>query len=161
MIRRSITGAAALLVLFHGYLFAWQLWTGEFAKPGLTLRWVIAAMALRGLLAMRAARPSDVWGRKAVCIWLLVALLHGPSIAGAAEAQFTAPTVPAAVTAVLGIAASIGLVLAVAFAAFMARRGLAARWRLAVEKRSSAGLICAHHLRIVTPRPPPVPALVL
>jgi FtsH-binding integral membrane protein len=156
MIRRSITGAAALLVLFHGYLFACQLWNGELAEPGLILRWLIAAALLCGLIVIRRRDHSMIWGRRALCIWLLAALLHGPAIARAGDSEFSLPALPAAITTVVQMAASIGLGLALIVLAFFARRQPDLDWcRAAGAHRDAFRLGDFDQRPLVAPRPPP------
>jgi hypothetical protein len=157
MIRRSVTGAAVLLVLFHAYLFAWQMWNGEFAEPGLLARWLLGAVLLRGLVAARRHNHSMIWGRKALCIWLLAALLHGPASARAGESDVTLAPLPPAITTLLQITAAIGLGLAVVFAASAARRdGALAYRRAAVAQWSGVRVAGVHSVLRVVPRPPPV-----
>ena len=82
MLQRTIAGAAGLLVLFHAWLLGSQLWDGQLAEPELVLRWVIAAGLILSLLVLRRSGAEMVLGRKAISIWLLAALLHGPAMAG-------------------------------------------------------------------------------
>lgn len=156
MIRRSLTGVAVLLALFHAYLFAWQVSNGELAEPGVIARWLVAALLVRGLMAGRR-HQSMIWGRKALCIWLLAALLHGPALARAGESPFTLPPNPPAVAAVLQIAVTIGLGLAFMFAAWASRRHASLAWRRAAAMRlSRARVACCHSILGFAPRPPPV-----
>jgi hypothetical protein len=77
MVRRTAAVAAALLGLFHAWLFLGQLWDGRALQPGIALRWALAAALVGGLLALRR-RGQSMFGRRAAVVWLLAALLHGP-----------------------------------------------------------------------------------
>jgi len=159
MFRRTIGGAAGLLVLFHVWLLGSQLWDGRFAEPGLVLRWTIAAGLVGALIALRRTGAPIVWGRKTVSIWLLAALLHGPTLAAGAG-RFESPALPEAVTAVIQIAAAsvmlgLGLALLAALAAcvFAAHRSY-----LRALPVLTCGLGDRPTVPHVAPRPPPLVA---
>ncbi len=82
---RSVTQAAtvlagAVLVVFHGWLFASQVVTGALADPWLVVRWMLAAGLVAALVAIRRGGRS-VWSRPGIAVWVLAALLHGPALA--------------------------------------------------------------------------------
>jgi hypothetical protein len=79
--RRLLVGLGALLIVFHVWLFGSQLWGGELADLSLVVRWLVAVGLLAGLRGLRRQGASMFWGRKAVALWLLAALLHGPALA--------------------------------------------------------------------------------
>lgn len=81
MVRRSLLLLGAALAVFHIWLFAGQVWSGALADPSLVIRWLVAGGLLGGLGFIRQRGESLVWGRKAVTIWALAALLHGPALA--------------------------------------------------------------------------------
>ncbi|HYN06703.1 MAG TPA: hypothetical protein VES67_04870 [Vicinamibacterales bacterium] len=85
MIRRVLLTAGALLALFHVWLFAGQAWDGQLADPALILRWLFAGALVGALAGLRRQGASIFRGRKAVAIWLLAALLHGPAAARGIE----------------------------------------------------------------------------
>ena len=125
MLRRTLVALGGLLALFHGWLLGSQLWAGQLAEPGLVLRWAIAAGLVAALIGLRRSGGSMFWGRKAVCIWLLAALLHAPAMAGE-QVGYESPALPEAVTAVIQIAAAsvivgLGLVLFAALARLASR----------------------------------------
>jgi hypothetical protein len=156
MIRRTIAGAAGLLVLFHAWLLARQLWDGELAEPGLIMRWMIAAGLVAAIVGLRRSGAHVLWGRKSVSIWLLAALLHGPAMANA-PGRFESPALPEAVTAVMQIAAAsvmLGLGLAV-LAALAARVFGASRSRLRAVPVRARGRRQASRVTHFASRPPP------
>jgi len=156
MIRRTTAGAAGLLGLFHAWLLGSQLWDGQLAEPGLVLRWLVAAGLVAALLGLRRSGASVVWGRKAVSIWLLAALLHGPAMAGAHN-RFESPALPEAVTAVVQIAAAsvaLGLGLAL-LAALAAMRFAAPRVPLGPVPVRAFTPRDLHRRARFAPRPPP------
>ena len=81
LIRRALLTAGALLALFHVWLFAGQAWNGHLADPALLLRWLFAGGLVAALVGLRRQGTSIFRGRKAVAIWVLAALLHGPAVA--------------------------------------------------------------------------------
>lgn len=72
--------AGAVLVAFHGWLFASQAVAGRLEDPWLVARWLIAAGLIVALGALRRGGAS-VWSRPGIAIWVLAALLHGPAVA--------------------------------------------------------------------------------
>ena len=81
MVRRCLIASAAILVAFHAWLFAGQLFSGELASPGLLLQWTVAGGLTWALWRLRKSGEALVGSRKAVAIWLLAALLHAPAVA--------------------------------------------------------------------------------
>ena len=158
MLRRALSAAAVLLVLFHAWLFLGHAWQGQLSDPGLLLRWVLAGGLTAALIALRRQGASVFFSRKAVAIWALAFLLHGPALAGRIEA-FEAPPLPAVVVSLAQIAtsaAALGWVLLLMRGGVPSRppvfRGLgqvAARWGLTGARSSDARFIFA-------PRPPPL-----
>lgn len=76
-----IRGIGATLALFHACLFVSQIARGDLADPGLALRWIVAGGLVAALVTLWRRGESPV-GRKAVAVWVLAALLHGPALAG-------------------------------------------------------------------------------
>jgi hypothetical protein len=105
MFRRVAVALGGLLVLFHAWLLGSQLWGGQLEEPGLVLRWVIGMGLVAALAGLRRRGASMFWGRKAVAIWLLAALLHGPALTSSAD-QHASPAIPESVTALVQIAAA-------------------------------------------------------
>jgi hypothetical protein len=82
MLRKALTIAGALLVAFHVWLFARDAWAGELLDLGLLARWAVAAGLTWALIALRREGAPLVRSRRAVAVWVLAALLHGPALAG-------------------------------------------------------------------------------
>ena len=78
--RVTMVLAGALLVAFHGWLFAAQAAAGRLEDPWLVFRWTLAAGLLAALAAIRRGGAS-VWSRRGIAVWVLAALLHGPAVA--------------------------------------------------------------------------------
>ena len=159
MLQRTIAGAAGLLVLFHAWLLGSQLWDGQLAEPELVLRWVIAAGLILSLLVLRRSGAEMVLGRKAISIWLLAALLHGPAMAGPHE-RSEWPALPEAVTAVVQIAAAsvvlgLGLALLAALRARLLATSQARHHAFPVRAFEASNV---HRLVRIAPRPPPIHA---
>jgi hypothetical protein len=157
MTRRALSLVVAALAVFHVWLFAGQVWSGALADPSLIFRWLIAAGLIGGLTLLKRQGESLIFGRKAVAIWVLAALLHGPALASRFDAAGNAPvpevvaTLTQVVVGLIGLA-GLGLILAGAGAR---RPALVACGRTAIRVYIPAlpvgvGLAFA-------PRPPPSP----
>jgi hypothetical protein len=148
-----------LLALFHVWLFAGQVWDGRLADPVVLLRWVVAGALVAALVVLYRQGISIVHGRKAVAIWLLAALLHGPAVARSIQG-LGEPALPGFVTTLTQIATASGAALGLAWA--LAR--IRSRRRVATLSRAfriplirpRAGLSYAHAFVRFSPRPPPV-----
>lgn len=154
MIRRSISLVGAALAVFHVWLFAGQLWSGALADPSLIFRWLLAAGLLGALMLLRRQGESVIFGRKAVAIWVLAALLHGPALASRVD---VGPTpIPEAVVVltqtVVGLVGLLGLAFVLAGASIR-RPAFAANGRPAARAHTPA-LIASAGLAFA-PRPPP------
>jgi hypothetical protein len=98
MLRRSALAAGALLAGFHAWLLAAQIWSGHVAQPDVLLRWLAAAALVAGLGALGRRGLPVVFGRQAVAVWLLAAVLHGPALANDLDG-FATPSMPEAAVA--------------------------------------------------------------
>jgi hypothetical protein len=157
MIRRTFLAAGALLALFHVWLFAGQAWDGRLADPVVVLRWLAAGALVAALVGLHRRGLSILRCRKAVAIWLLAALLHGPAVARSIEG-LGEPALPGFVATLTQIAAaSAALGLALALASIRRRRFViaACSFRVPVTRRS-IGLSSRYGFVRFSPRPPPV-----
>lgn len=111
MIRRVLLLVGAALAAFHVWLFAGQVWSGALADPGLIFRWLVAAGLIGGLVVLKRQGESLVWGRKAVALWVLAALLHGPALATRIESPGSVPIPEIVVTLTQTVAGLVGLAL--------------------------------------------------
>ena len=105
MFRRSVFGFGALLGGFHLWLLGNQAWSGQLSEPDLILRWAAALALAAGLVAIRR-RGESLVGRKAVVIWLLAGLLHGPALGNDLDG-FATPSLPEAVATLGQVVASV------------------------------------------------------
>jgi hypothetical protein len=71
----------AVLVLFHVGVLAGQAWDGELADPGVLFRWLLAGGLAWALSFLRRTGVPIFLSQKAVALWLLAAVLHGPAMA--------------------------------------------------------------------------------
>ncbi len=110
MMRRALSLVVAALAVFHVWLFAGQLWNGALSDPTLIFRWLIAAGLIGGLVILRRQGESLTFGRKAVAIWVLAALLHGPAFAARFDAPGNAPVPEVVATLTQVVVGLIGLV---------------------------------------------------
>jgi hypothetical protein len=157
VIRRVLTGAALVLALFHVWLFAGQAIEGQLGDPALLLRWLAAALLTAGLIALRRAGAPLLRGRKAVAIWLLAALLHGPAI-GQRLATLEKPAIPeiAATLAQTAMAALVTLgTLLLLFAFGRVRVTQAGAFDLLAPQRGMVGALPPDAHLPFAPRPPP------
>ena len=158
MIRRALRAAGAVLALFHVWLFAGQLWDGRLADPALLLRWIGAGVLVAALVVLYRQGISIVHGRKAVAIWLLAALLHGPAVAQSIEGigEPALPTIVAALGQFAAASAVAGLALALAWIRRRRRDGVASQGVRIPIARVRAGQSSGHSFSRFAPRPPPV-----
>ncbi len=146
----------AALAAFHVWLFAGQVWSGALTDPGLLFRWLVAAGLIGGLIILKRQGESLVWGRKAVALWVLAALLHGPALATRLDAPGAVPIPEIVVSLTQTVAGLIGLV---GLGLFLA--GLGARRRpalVALGRPAVCVSLPALHLSAgyrFSPRPPP------
>lgn len=157
MFRRSALALGALLGAFHLWLLGHQAWTGQLSDPGTVGRWMLAAALIAGLAALRRRGLPVLFGRQAVAMWLLAALLHGPALANDFDG-FATPAMPEAVATVAQAAAAI----AALGLALLALAGFAAAWRPSVPALALAAVPVADRTSAAggslcfLPRPPPL-----
>lgn len=154
-------GAAALLLVFHAALFWTHLSGGRLFEPAVALRWGIGFLLLGLLAALRRVGVPVLYGRRALVVWVLVALLHVSAAMPATSNSLTLDD-PADITLSLvvlpqaaGIAFAAGLLLLSAM--------LARAWRLPapvtvpIRSGRGAGLRSRLVRPRLAPRAPPVP----
>lgn len=143
---------------FHAWLFWVHATTGRLLDPATTSRWVAAALILIGFLALRRVGRPLASGRRALVLWLLVALLHGHAAVGAAGGV-PAAAVPETVTVLLTqiAVAAPAVLLGAGLILMLARRHIGRPRALALtEARRSVGSApLAGHVFRFSPRPPP------
>jgi hypothetical protein len=156
MVRKTLASAGILLAAFHVWLFIGQMWTGELADVSLVARWALAGGLVWGLVGLRRQGASILWGRKAVALWLLAALLHGPAVAERAG-MLDAPAVPEVVATVVATTlAVVGVGLAILFGFRNPRQPTITR-AAATTRRSYRRLtaFAPASFLVLAPRPPP------
>ena len=157
MLRRCALAAGTLLAAFHVWLFAAQMWSGYAAQPEVLLRWLMAGALVAGLVSIGRRGQAVVFGRQAMAVWLLAALLHGPALANDLDG-FATPSMP---EAAVGLTQSVSTLAAIGL-------GLLALWTrqtrpgpsprvvaLAAFRHTSPALVAASGLGFL-PRPPPL-----
>ncbi len=154
MIRRSLTLAGAVLTAFHVWLFAGQVWSGAIADPGLVFRWLVAAGLIGGLVLLRRQGESLLFSRKAIALWVLAALLHGPALANRLESPST-PAVPEVIVTLTQTLTLVGLTgLGFLLAARLRRRPTFSR--VAVVTATVLPVVVPDTGVRFLPRPPPI-----
>lgn len=125
-LRNTLKAAGALLVLFHVWLFARDAWAGHLLLDlGLLARWGAAAGLAWGLFRLWRQGASLLLGRKAVALWTLAAMLHGPALAGRLDIP-DLPLAPVVAGSLVPAAATLaGLLVLLALADAFRRRPLA------------------------------------
>lgn len=150
--------AGTALVAYHGWLLASQLVDGRLSEPWLLTRWIVGAGLVVGLVAIRRT-GSSLWSHKAIAIWVVAALLHGPAVVAGYGDALSSPALPeAAATVVLQLAtasAVLGLGLWLVFGLLGRNHGrpLNIRWLLAAAPAS--GRRAPGFTPPFCPRPPP------
>jgi hypothetical protein len=152
-----LTSAGLLLVLFHVWLFARQVWLGELTDLTVLGRWLLAGALVWGLVALRRQGAHLILGRRAVGIWLLAALLHGPAAADRSR-DLVLPALPDVVAtlaqAALGAAAVAGLALLGGLRSRVRQSPSNGSARLDFRPARPGPLAPGTHL-VFAPRPPP------
>jgi hypothetical protein len=64
------------LVVFHAALFWNHVGEGRLLDPAVAARWGMGALLLLAMVVLRRAGVPLLWGRRALVVWVLVALLH-------------------------------------------------------------------------------------
>jgi hypothetical protein len=156
LIRSVLAIAGGALALFHGWLFIGQAAAGRLEDPWLIFRWVAAASLVGALVAVRRSGGSIV-GRKGIAIWVLAALLHGPSTARLTDTE-PFPLPEAAATSVLQLISSAAFALGLwMLAALLAARRTSPRAPYAyLPAFAIAGATSASRTLHFSPRPPPL-----
>ncbi len=155
MFRKTLAATAVLLAVFHGWLLVGQAWDGQLAELAVLTRWLVAGGLVWGLCALRRQGAPMFFGRKAVAIWLLAALLHGPAVAE----RFAAPGLPEVVATIakvtLGAAALVGVMLVTGLLAATRRKRPGSFSRTSFDRALIGALPPDTYFRFA-PRPPPV-----
>ncbi len=117
LLRTAAGAGVAGLVAFHGWLLWDRLAGGDLLDPGVAFRWSVAALLVLALAGLQRAGAPLVRGRRALVVWLLVALLHwstgttaAPTAAltsSPASVIFVLPTTGAAALMGLGLLAAL------------------------------------------------------
>jgi hypothetical protein len=155
--RTSTVVAGAILVAFHGWLFASQVATGALADPWLVFRWIVAAGLVTALVTIRRGGAS-IWSRQGIAIWVLAALLHGPAVANDFSDSISALALPETVaTSVLQLVSVTALAITLwMLAGLLARRDRHARlYAGLVAAPSLAGIFGDGFSPQYSSRPPP------
>lgn len=154
VLRAFAAGAGVMLAGFHVWLLGQQVWDGRL-ETAASLRWLLAFGLVASLVELHR-RGAALWGRRAMALWVLAAVLHGPSLGDQRRpsAQLLAETSSAAMqiaSAALGVALALTL-------------GRVARdWRSVIDVSAAAfrlvpasGLSAAAFIEGFRPRPPPL-----
>jgi hypothetical protein len=143
------------LGLFHLWLLAQQVWSGQFDSAE-SVRWALALGLAGGLMALRRRGGSLLRDRRSTAIWVLVALLHGPALANRTDLAMQALAEAPAVVAQVACAAT-GLAVMLAWMV-LRRPGLrqASSTSAGVDRPTPARLLAPRFGVALLPRPPPV-----
>jgi hypothetical protein len=160
VIRKTLTVAGLGLLAFHGWLFAGQAWDGQLTDIALAVRWLIGGGLVFGLVTLRRQRASMFWGRRAVALWLLAGLLHGPALAERLGGVTHAPALPGvvAVLAPVSAAAVAGATLLLLLALLFGVRRRAVQFSGRCLAQDAAAFYVRSSLShsLHAPRPPPI-----
>ena len=148
--------ALVLLAGFHAWLFGDHLIAGSVFDPLVALRWAAGGLLLFAFLWLRRRGVSLVWGRRAIVLWLLVAVLHAHAAWTPADAASAAPAREAAVLALQAVSvAAVVAGLALMSALARVRALVPPVTRLAALVSPATPLAWVLALCILGPRPPP------
>ena len=155
MIRRTLSLVIAALIAFHLWVLGDQLWQGALSDPALAARWLVAGGLVWAAIALRRRGVSLVWGRRAVAVWSLTALLHGPAfLDSAARGEPILPEIAATLATITVVsAAGVGLVFLIA--GLMARRRTPSGQLAVLRRHFSSPQVQLRAFVVLSPRPPP------
>jgi hypothetical protein len=68
--------SALALIVFHAALLWNQIGDGRVLDPIVAVRWGVGAVLLGALAGLRRAGVPVLWGRRALGVWVLVAVMH-------------------------------------------------------------------------------------
>lgn len=144
MLTGLLAVSALALIAFHLWLFWDQVQVGRLSDPLTAVRWAGSALLAASLVVLHRTQASLFQGRRALVIWLLIALVHvGPGTAAGADAAV--PHAPAVVFVVPAIAG------AALFAAWALLRAAGGR-RFALDRLPAT--LVTRHARPLRPRSP-------
>ena len=155
-------GRVAVLLLsgFHAWLFWSHVVDGRLLEPAVATRWLLGVLLTAGFIGLRRTGLSLIRGRKAIVLWLLVALLHAHAVWSPQGTIADPIQVDEVVVSLVAQAASatmllgIGLVLLVIVLRQRATTAPAAAW---FDRHATPiGSPAAGWLLIRSPRPPPL-----
>ena len=156
--RTTAVVAGAMLVAFHGWLFAAQVAAGRLEDPWLIFRWTVAAGLVAAMVAICRGGAS-LWSRQGIAVWVLAALLHGPAVATDFSGSINSLALPeTVVTSVLQQLVSVSALAITLWmlAGLLARRDRHARlYTGLVVAPSRAGIFAAGFSPRYSSRPPP------
>ena len=72
----TVAVSALALIVFHAALLWNQIGDGRVLDPVVAVRWGVGAVLLGALAALRRAGVPLLWGRRALVVWVLVAVMH-------------------------------------------------------------------------------------
>lgn len=148
--------ALVLLAGFHAWLFGDHLIAGSVFDPLVALRWAAGGVLLFAFLWLRRRGVSLVCGRRAIVLWLLVAVLHAHAAWTPADAASAAPAREAAVLALQAVSAAAVLAGLALLGALARPRTFAPHvTRLGAFVPPATPLAGVLALCILGPRPPP------
>jgi len=156
MFRRLLAAAGALLAGFHLWVFGGHLADGRLLDPGVLTRWLVAGAIVGLLWHLRRNNVSILWGRKAVAVWILAAILHAPAAVdrlGAPDA-LQASDVARLIAQVSVVTALLSTLLFLTFA--RKRTGIAGPRFIAVADTRPLTVPRPRAFLLLAPRPPPL-----
>jgi hypothetical protein len=154
-------GLAGVLLGFHVALFWSHLDTGRLFEPGVALRWSVGVVLLGLLVGLRRVGVPVLWGRRALVVWVLVALLHVNTATPATSDSFTTASPAEIVLTLVVLPPAAGIVFAAGL--LLLTTLLARAWRLQPPLAGLARPVRAARLRSeihaagLASRAPPVP----
>ena len=145
------------LALYHVWLLGVHLLDGRAFAPATAVRWVLAVLVLAGLRALRRRGLPLFSGRRAVGLWLLVAIIHCSAAWEGGAAAAVGRAIPESVTALAHLSVATLVLAAVLAVAFSAGAGPSATSRPALAVPALiAGLPSTGIVFRFSPRPPPL-----
>lgn len=156
--RGVIRLAYATLLVYHAILLSLHVWQGRLLEPDTLLRWLLGGLLFAGFVWLRRLDLPLFWGRKAIALWALVALLHAHAVAVPGDATVADARETAAVAVLLTQTISLAsfavglLLLAWILRHPPATPRTAGAWLL---HSTQASLVASGYSNVTSARPPP------
>ncbi|MGE3843236.1 MAG: hypothetical protein AB7I50_16820 [Vicinamibacterales bacterium] len=148
----------AALLVYHAVLLLLHVWQGRLLEPDTLLRWLLGGLLFAGFVWLRRLDLPLFWGRKAIALWALVALLHAHAVAVPGDGTVADARETAAVVLFLTQTVSLGgFAVGLLLLAWMLRQqpAVARTLRAPLVQALRGPHVSSGYANVISARPPP------